>query len=199
MRGAAGFTPKSPIWWVSREWALMLGGGRALLLQAAHPLALAGVMNPPTLYILPVDENWHHAPASFQLIAQDDFSGVQSVRYSLDGGPITPIANGGTFTIPAEGAHRIAWAATEVAGNTGTRSAIVRVDANPPSQAVLQRPFSVTASQTPGFQWAPSTDSGSGLRGYILTISRADGSVVAVQKLDPGTTSAPSPVTLDDG
>src|SRR5256885_8593760 len=44
MRGAAGFTPKSPIWWVSREWALMLGGGRALLLQAAHPLALAGVM-----------------------------------------------------------------------------------------------------------------------------------------------------------
>src|SRR4051812_50192181 len=44
MAGAAGFTPESAIWRVSREWALMLGGGRALLLQAAHPLALAGVM-----------------------------------------------------------------------------------------------------------------------------------------------------------
>src|SRR6478672_13020205 len=44
MAGAAGFTPESPIWRISREWALMLGGGRALLLQAAHPLALAGVM-----------------------------------------------------------------------------------------------------------------------------------------------------------
>lgn len=37
------FTPDRPIWWISREWALMLGGGRALLLQATHPLAVAGV------------------------------------------------------------------------------------------------------------------------------------------------------------
>jgi uncharacterized protein (DUF2236 family) len=44
MAGAGGFTPESAIWRISREWALMLGGGRALLLQAAHPLALAGVM-----------------------------------------------------------------------------------------------------------------------------------------------------------
>lgn len=45
MTGAGGFTPDSTIWKVSREWVLMLGGGRALLLQAAHPLALAGVMD----------------------------------------------------------------------------------------------------------------------------------------------------------
>src|SRR3954451_10873517 len=44
MAGVGGFTPVSPIWRITREWALMLGGGRALLLQAAHPLALAGVM-----------------------------------------------------------------------------------------------------------------------------------------------------------
>src|SRR3954454_21367768 len=44
MAGAGGFNPESPIWRISREWALRLGGGRALLLQAAHPLALAGVM-----------------------------------------------------------------------------------------------------------------------------------------------------------
>jgi uncharacterized protein (DUF2236 family) len=44
MSGAGGFTPESAIWRISREWVLMLGGGRALLLQAAHPLALAGIM-----------------------------------------------------------------------------------------------------------------------------------------------------------
>jgi uncharacterized protein (DUF2236 family) len=44
MSGAGGFTPDSAIWRISREWVLMLGGGRALLMQAAHPLALAGVM-----------------------------------------------------------------------------------------------------------------------------------------------------------
>jgi uncharacterized protein (DUF2236 family) len=45
MSGAGGFTPDSAIWKISREWVLMLGGGRALLMQAAHPLALAGVMD----------------------------------------------------------------------------------------------------------------------------------------------------------
>jgi uncharacterized protein (DUF2236 family) len=37
------FRPDSMIWRVSREGVLMLGGGRALLMQAAHPLAVAGV------------------------------------------------------------------------------------------------------------------------------------------------------------
>lgn len=37
------FTPDDMIWEVGREWALMLGGARALLMQAAHPLAVAGV------------------------------------------------------------------------------------------------------------------------------------------------------------
>ena len=44
MAGAGAFTPDSAIWWISREWVLMLGGGRALLMQAAHPLALGGFM-----------------------------------------------------------------------------------------------------------------------------------------------------------
>jgi uncharacterized protein (DUF2236 family) len=44
MHGAGGFTPESAVWRISREWVLMLGSGRALLLQAAHPLALAGIL-----------------------------------------------------------------------------------------------------------------------------------------------------------
>jgi uncharacterized protein (DUF2236 family) len=37
------FTPDDQVWKVGRELALMLGGGRALLMQVAHPLVAAGV------------------------------------------------------------------------------------------------------------------------------------------------------------
>jgi uncharacterized protein (DUF2236 family) len=37
------FDPQGAAWRVSRELALLLGGGRALLLQVAHPLVAAGV------------------------------------------------------------------------------------------------------------------------------------------------------------
>jgi uncharacterized protein (DUF2236 family) len=42
-RTAGYFAPDSMIRRITREAVLMLGGGRALLLQAAHPLAVAGV------------------------------------------------------------------------------------------------------------------------------------------------------------
>src|ERR1043166_5444274 len=37
------FAPGSAIWRVDREMALLLGGGRALLMQIAHPKIAAGV------------------------------------------------------------------------------------------------------------------------------------------------------------
>jgi uncharacterized protein (DUF2236 family) len=38
------FTPASAIWQIARESILMLGGGYALLMQAAHPLVAAGIV-----------------------------------------------------------------------------------------------------------------------------------------------------------
>src|SRR3954452_22956360 len=43
MSDAGLFGPGSLTWRVNREGALLLGGGRALLLQVAHPLVAAGV------------------------------------------------------------------------------------------------------------------------------------------------------------
>jgi uncharacterized protein (DUF2236 family) len=40
---ALGFRPDDAIWRVNRELALLIGAGRALLLQIAHPLIAAGV------------------------------------------------------------------------------------------------------------------------------------------------------------
>jgi uncharacterized protein (DUF2236 family) len=42
--GVGDYTPDSVIWRVHREQVLMLGGGCSLLLQATHPLALAGFL-----------------------------------------------------------------------------------------------------------------------------------------------------------
>jgi uncharacterized protein (DUF2236 family) len=43
MRDAGLFGPGTVTWRVNREGALLIGGGRALLLQVAHPLVAAGV------------------------------------------------------------------------------------------------------------------------------------------------------------
>ena len=37
------FSPESAVWRIARESVLMLGGGYALLMQAAHPLVAAGI------------------------------------------------------------------------------------------------------------------------------------------------------------
>jgi hypothetical protein len=154
---------------------------------------------PPTLSILPADENWHHAAAAVQLLANDNFSGVKSVSYSLDGGAKQPLANGSAFTIPGQGQHTVDAEATDVAGNTATRSAVVRVDAAAPTKPALAKPGGVTATSTPTFQWSPSTDSGSGMRGYVLIIKRGDGAIASFQTVDANTTSVQSAVTLDEG
>jgi hypothetical protein len=154
---------------------------------------------PPTLSLLPADENWHHAPASVQLTATDDFSGVKTVSYAVDGGAKQQIANGGTFAIAAQGAHTVDWEATDVGGNTATRSAVVRVDAAPPTKPALSKPPGVTANTKPLFQWSASTDSGAGMKGYVLVIKRADGSIVAFQPVDANATSVQSAVTLNEG
>jgi hypothetical protein len=154
---------------------------------------------PPALFIVPGDGNWYRAPAAIQLLAKDDFSGVKSVAYSLDGGPKTQIPNGGSFTVAAEGQHRVDWEATDVAGNTATRSDIVRVDAAPPSKPAFSNPPGVTASSRPTFQWSASSDSGSGMRGYVLVIKRSDGTVIGFQTLGANTTSVQSSPTLNEG
>ena len=44
-RGERGyFSPESAVWRIARESVLMLGGGYALLTQAAHPLVAAGIV-----------------------------------------------------------------------------------------------------------------------------------------------------------
>lgn len=153
---------------------------------------------PTTMVMTPNDAGWHRGPTAVQLTAVDDFSGIKSIQYSLDGGPQTALPNGGRFTIPAEGPHRVAWSATDVAGNTATQTGTVNVDNGPPSKPVVTGPPSVTANPSPVISWQPSTDSGSGLRGYVVTVQRTDGSVAAQFGAPANATSAQSPPLADN-
>jgi uncharacterized protein (DUF2236 family) len=55
---AGHFTPDDVVWRVQREAVLMLAGGRAFLMQAAHPLALAGFAEHSTYDTDPFDRLW---------------------------------------------------------------------------------------------------------------------------------------------
>jgi uncharacterized protein (DUF2236 family) len=52
------FGPQSLTWRVSRETTLLLGGGRALLLQIAHPLVAAGVVEHSGFAQAPLQRLW---------------------------------------------------------------------------------------------------------------------------------------------
>src|SRR4029453_11604113 len=49
------FGPRSLAWRVNRETVLLLGGGRALLMQVAHPLVAAGGADPSGFTAKPFD------------------------------------------------------------------------------------------------------------------------------------------------
>ena len=153
---------------------------------------------PPELFPVPSDDLWYRGPARAWVVAKDEYPGVARVFYRIDGGPVTDIRNGEAITITAEGSHTIDWGAADVDGNTAFRTVVLHVDAAAPTKPQLQRPASATANTKPTFQWTPSSDSGSGLRGYLLTINRAsDGAQVAQASFDANTTSG-APASLQD-
>jgi methionine-rich copper-binding protein CopC len=143
---------------------------------------------PPRVAIEPADGDWHRAPREVRFHASDDFSGVRTVHYSVDGGPAR---NGRAFTIADEGAHVVDYVAEDVAGNrSAPQRATVRVDAAAPSAPVLSSPPSVTGDTTPTIAWEASTDSGSGVQAYAVAVRDANGSIVSFEQVGPGTTSA---------
>jgi hypothetical protein len=155
---------------------------------------------PPELFPVPADELWHRAPAYTWVVARDEFPGVAKVFYRLDGGSTTEIRNGAPLPVEAQGVHTLEWSAIDVDGNSASRTSTLRVDNAAPTKPQLTRPFSATVNTTPAFQWTASTDSGSGLRGYILTIrNAANGAQIAQVPADAGATSITPQLTLQDG
>ena len=71
-RGDPGlFGPASLAWRINRESVLLLGGGRALLMQIAHPLVAAGVADHSDFRAEPFDRLWRTVDRALTVIFGD--------------------------------------------------------------------------------------------------------------------------------
>jgi len=74
------FGADSVTWRVSREGVLLLGGGRALLLQIAHPLVAAGVAAHSDFQRDPLRRLWRTLELTFTIVFADAASAIRAVR-----------------------------------------------------------------------------------------------------------------------
>lgn len=131
---------------------------------------------PPVIFPLPSDSAWKRGPLNVYLFAVDDLSGVALVVSRVDNGPFT---RGRNVRITTEGEHRLAYVARDAAGNQSTPASVtLRVDMNPPTDPVLTSPSGPTTDTTPEIRWNPSTDTGSGVQGYLAFVRNASGAIV---------------------
>lgn len=74
------FGPGSLTWQVNREAALLLGGGRALLLQLAHPLVAAGVAQHSNFRSDPLQRLWRTLELMLTITFSDAGDAIRAVR-----------------------------------------------------------------------------------------------------------------------
>jgi hypothetical protein len=76
-------------------------------------IALSGTQGTASIYRSPV-------AVSFSASDNPGGTGVESVRYSLDGGPLMPTASGANILVSGDGAHTVEVQVTDVARNAST-------------------------------------------------------------------------------
>jgi uncharacterized protein (DUF2236 family) len=74
------FGPQSLTWRVNREATLLLGGGRALLLQIAHPLVAAGVAEHSGFEQAPLQRLWRTLDLSLTVTFGSAAEALAAVR-----------------------------------------------------------------------------------------------------------------------
>ena len=74
------FGPGSASWRINREAILLLGGGRALLLQVAHPLVAAGVAAHSRFRTQPLERLWRTLDVMLTIVFADAARAIRAVR-----------------------------------------------------------------------------------------------------------------------
>ena len=144
----------------------------------------------PFVLPLPYDSTWRRGPLDVYLFAVDDLSGVALVVWRLDGGPFT---RGRNVQITTEGSHELTYAARDAAGNeTSPATVTLRVDTNAPTTPTVTAPSGPTTDSTPELRWSASSDSGSGVKGYVALVRDAGGAIVWSQAVGQSATPSAS-------
>jgi hypothetical protein len=154
---------------------------------------------PPSIFPVPGDSRWYRSPLNVSFFVADDLSGVAVVASRVDGGPF---ARGRATTITGEGSHELEYAARDAAGNNSPLFAVtLHVDENPPTAPDVTAPTGSTSDSTPEVRWDASSDSGSGVAGYIVVVRNSDGAIVwssGVPASSPRAISVTDPLSPGD-
>ena len=131
---------------------------------------------PPFIVPVPNDSGWKRGPLGVTFFVFDNLSGVALVVSRVDGGPFV---RGRSTTISGEGSHTLQYIARDAAGNQTRPAAVtLRIDQNAPTQPVVTAPTGATTDSTPEVRWNGSTDSASGVAGYVVVVRNASGTIV---------------------
>jgi hypothetical protein len=130
---------------------------------------------PPFIAPVPNDSRWYRGPLGVGFFVMDDLSGVKLVASRVDGGAF---ARGRTTTITGQGSHTLEYLARDAAGNqTPLQATTLRVDEGAPTRPVVTAPTGSTNDSTPEIRWNASTDSASGVAGYIVIARNSSGAI----------------------
>ncbi|MDO8916095.1 MAG: chitobiase/beta-hexosaminidase C-terminal domain-containing protein, partial [Coriobacteriia bacterium] len=116
---------------------------------------------------------WVNGPVYVHLTSGDAVSGVESVKYSLDGGEPTT-TYGSYITVSAEGTTTVRYIATDRAGNSTAGTSTVRIDNNAPR----------VTHDAPS-EWASATVT------MHLTLESTSGVASTLYSIDGGTPTTP--------
>ena len=142
---------------------------------------------PPFIVPFPSGSAWQRGPLDVVFFVFDDLSGVALVVSRVDGGPFV---RGRATRISGEGSHQLTYAARDVAGNqTQPRTVTLRIDQNAPTKPVVSAPTGTTTDPTPEIRWSPSSDSASGVAGYVVLVRNASGAIVWSQNVPASATA----------
>ena len=166
-------------WYTAVRWAHFRGASSdyGWGVVCGHTFVLAASpkdVRPPTTTATGVDDAWHNAPVTVDLVASDDVSGVAFTEYRIDEAPTWNV--GASFTVDAptdhgnDGVHPVLYRSTDNAGNVEPSNAIeVRIDTGAPTTVSSADSLWHTSAVTIGLT---ATDE---LSGVAETFFRLDG------------------------
>jgi hypothetical protein len=112
---------------------------------------------------------WYASSVTVELEGTDATSGIATVTYRLDGGPVQRYTD--PFVVEGDGMHTVAFFAVDEAGNTeSVQPLIVLIDTGPPViQIVHPGPLSFVGQSDVVLQWSVA-DSGAGVASCAVSL-----------------------------
>lgn len=131
------------------------------VVDGAPPVSVASVSGTEVI------PGWYRGLATITLSATDDRSGVDLIRYSVDGGPWQLYTT--SITFGSDGNYTLAWHAVDRAGNAeAVHTMSLGIDTTPPELVVIPPTGTTITSSRVTLEWL-GKDLASGLAGYKVS------------------------------